>query len=52
MKKVEIISRGRCIEISEQQMVELRTLKISWYSYCQKRLTMKHNAAVQCFAAR
>lgn len=52
MKKVEIISRGRCVEVSETQLDELRIKQVSWYAYCQKRLTMKHEAAIQCFAKK
>jgi len=49
MRKIEIISRGRCVEVTETQLEELRQKKIGWFAYCQKRLTLRHDAVVQQF---
>jgi len=50
MKKVQISSRGWCVEVTGTQIDELRTMQISWHAYCQKRLTMAHDSAVQSFS--
>lgn len=37
MCKVEIISRGRCVEVSEAELAALRQNDISWFAYCQRQ---------------
>lgn len=41
-----IISKGRVRTVSEAELDELRASKVSWFAYCQKRLTLGHAEAV------
>lgn len=52
MKKIEIVSRGRVMLVSGAQLDQLRSANISWYAYCQKRLTLSHDSAVLSLAKR
>ena len=42
----EIISKGRCQTVTDAEIAELRAAKVSWYAYCQKRLTANHANAL------
>lgn len=44
--KIQIISKGRYQTLTDAQIEDLRSAKVSWYAYCQKRLTMNHVDAV------
>jgi len=43
---VKIISKGRCQVVSEAELDELRTKRLSWFSYSHARLTRNHVDAV------
>lgn len=45
--QVEIISKGRCVPVSGEELDEVRSKKLGWYAYSQARLTRSHVAAVQ-----
>lgn len=45
-KHVEIITQGQCREVTEAMLNDLRTLNLSWYAYCQARLTRNHVDAI------
>lgn len=45
-KTVEIISQGECVEVTAQQLDEIRSQKVGWLIYCQRRLTMTHEEAI------
>lgn len=42
----EIISKGRCQTVTDAEIKELRAANVSWYVYCQKRLTANHADAL------
>jgi hypothetical protein len=42
----EIISKGRCQTVTDAEIEELRAANVSWYVYCQKRLTANHADAL------
>jgi hypothetical protein len=42
----EIISKGRSQTVTGAEIEELRAAKVSWYAYCQKRLTANHADAL------
>lgn len=42
----KIISKGRCIAVTDAEIEELRAAKVSWYAYCQKRLAANHADAL------
>jgi len=42
----DIISNGRVATVSGAEIEELRTAHVSWFAYCQRRLTMSHADAV------
>lgn len=45
---VEIISKGRVVDVTETELTELRARcgAVGWYRYCQLRLTMGHAEAI------
>ena len=43
----EIISKGRIAKVTDEQLDELRALKVSWLAYCQDRLTRSHESSVE-----
>lgn len=45
--QVEIISKGRCVPVSGEELDEVRSKELGWYAYSQARLTRSHDAAVQ-----
>jgi hypothetical protein len=42
----DIISNGRVATVSDAEIEELRRAQVSWFTYCQRRLTMSHADAV------
>ncbi len=44
--KCEIISKGRCQAVTGSEIEELRVANVSWFAYCQKRLTKNHSDAL------
>jgi hypothetical protein len=42
----EIISKGRCQSVTDAELEELRAANVSWFAYCQKRLTANHADAL------
>lgn len=51
-RAVEIISKGRCVKVSELELEELRVAGVNWYSYSQSRLTRSHADAVSKLTAK
>lgn len=45
--KVAIISKGRCVPVTDEALEAVRGQGLSWYAYCQARLTRSHDAALQ-----
>lgn len=45
--QVEIISKGRCVSVSDEDLEAVRSQGLGWYTYCQARLTRSHDSAVQ-----
>lgn len=43
----DIISKGRIAKVTDEQLDELRALKVSWLAYCQARLTRSHESSVE-----
>lgn len=43
----EIISKGRCVQVSEAELDDLRADNLGWFAYCQARLTRGHHAAIE-----
>lgn len=50
--KCEIISKGRCQVVTDAEIEELRVADVSWYAYCQKRLTANHSDALAALIAK
>lgn len=46
----EIISKGRCQTVTDAEIEELRAANVSWYAYCQKRLTANHADALSALS--
>ncbi len=48
---IEIISKGRAVQVSEAELAELRAKcgACGWYRYCQLRLSLSHADALATF---
>lgn len=47
---IEIISKGRCVPVSEGELSDVRTIGCGWFAYEQQRLDKSHAATLQYFA--
>lgn len=49
---LEIVSKGRVVQLSVSEIDELRTKcgPYGWYRYCQLRLTMSHSAVLDAMS--
>lgn len=50
MKPVEIICRGRCVPVTEEELSDVRAGGFGWLAYCQQRLDKGHDKTMAYFA--